>query len=458
MYFVYKNFLELLRGEKMKQKSLTFKGGIHPPYFKEFTQAIPLEKAKEPAVVHIPIQQHIGAPCQPLVKAGDKVKVGQKIADSKAFVSSPIHSSIAGTVKNIVQYPTPMGSKVLTIVIEADGSNEIHESVRSKGDIDSLAGKEIIEIIKEAGITGMGGAAFPTYVKLSPPPDKKLDTVILNGAECESYLTSDHRLMVEHPEKVIYGLKAIMKALGVNKGIIGIEDNKPDAIKSIKELADRERNIELRVLETKYPQGGEKRLIDAITGRKVPPGGLPMDVGIVVNNVGTAAAITNAIETGMPLIERVVTVTGRGVVNPKNLVVKIGTTYKEIIDQCGGYAGDPGKIISGGPMMGFAQYTDEVPVIKGTSGVLVLSQKDAYFEEEQPCIKCARCVDVCPVRLLPIKIANYSQKSMWDEAEEYSALYCIECGSCSFICPAKRPLVQRIRLAKDEILAKKRNK
>lgn len=442
----------------MEYKNLTFKGGIHPPYSKELTEVVPLEKANEPSVVYIPIQQHIGAPCEPLVKAGDKVKVGQKIADSKAFVSSPIHASVAGIVKDIVQYPTPAGSKILTIVIEADGSNEIHEDVRSKGDIDSLTEKEIIEIIREAGITGMGGAAFPTHVKLSPPPDKKLDTVILNGAECEPYLTSDHRLMVEYPEKVIYGLKAIIKAVGVNKGIIGIEDNKLDAITVIKKLVDRERHIELRVLETKYPQGGEKRLIDAITGRKVPMGGLPMDVGIVVNNVGTAAAIADATKTGMPLTQRIVTVTGRGVANPKNLVVKIGTTFKEIIDQCGGYVGEPGKIVSGGPMMGFAQYTDEVPVIKGTSGILVLSQKDAYFEQEQPCIKCARCVDVCPVGLLPIKIANYSQKSRWDETEGYSALYCIECGSCSFICPAKRPLVQRIRLAKGQILAKKRNK
>jgi len=417
-----------------------------------------LEYAIEPTIVYIPLQQHIGAPCDPLVKVGDKVKIGQKIGESKAFVSVPVHSSIAGIVKKITPMITSLGSKVMTVIIESDGSNEVHESVRPKGELTSLTGKEIIDIIKNAGITGMGGATFPTHVKLSPPPEKKLDTVILNGAECEPYLTSDHRLMLEHPEKVVFGLKAIMKAVNVNKGFIGIEDNKPDAIKKIQEVIIRESNIELAVLKTKYPQGGEKRLIDAITGRKVPPGALPMDVGVVVNNVGTAAAIADAIQTGMPLIQRIVTVTGSGLLKPGNYIIKIGTQFKEIIAQCGGYVDEPSKIISGGPMMGFAQFTDEVPVVKGTSGILVLKKKESYYLVEQPCIKCARCVDVCPVGLLPIKISNYSQNSKWDEAKAYNALYCIECGSCSYICPAKRSLVQRIRLAKGEILAKKGNK
>ncbi|WP_202708586.1 electron transport complex subunit RsxC [Sporosalibacterium faouarense] len=442
----------------MKDKTFSFKGGIHPPYSKELTESISLTQALPPKIVYIPLQQHIGAPCDPIVKSGDKVKIGQKIGDSQAFVSVPIHSSVSGTVKNIIDFPTPTGSKVKTIVIESDDSYEICDTVKPMGDINNLTSKEIIEIIREAGITGMGGATFPTHVKLSPPPEKKIDTVILNGAECEPYLTSDHRLMVEHPQKVVFGLKAIMKAVNVNKGIIGIEDNKPDAIKNIKKIIANEPSIQDAVLKTKYPQGGEKRLIDAITGRKVPPGALPMDVGIVVNNVGTASAIADSIQKGMPLIERIVTVTGNGIVQPSNMIVKIGTPFKEVIEQCGGYSGVPGKVISGGPMMGFAQYTTEVPVIKGTSGILVINQFDAYSEIEQPCIKCARCVDVCPVGLLPIKIANYSQKSKWDEAEEYNALYCIECGSCSFICPAKRPLVQRIRLVKGEILAKKRSK
>lgn len=442
----------------MQRNKLSFKGGIHPPYLKELTESIPLKYALSPKVVYIPLRQHIGAPCEPLVKVGDRVKIGQKIGESKAFVSVPVHSSISGKVKKIMSVPNPTGSKSMTVIIESDGSNEIHENVKPKGELSNLTSKEIIEIIKDAGITGMGGATFPTHVKLSPPSEKTIDTVILNGAECEPYLTSDHRLMVEHPEKVVFGLKAIMRALNVNKGIIGIEDNKPDAIENIKSIIDNKSNIELAVLETKYPQGGEKRLIDAITGRKVPSGALPMDVGVVVNNVGTAAAIADAIQKGMPLIERIVTVTGNGIVQPSNLVIKIGTPFKEVIEQCGGYSGKPGKIISGGPMMGFAQYTDEVPVIKGTSGILVLNKKDAYSEIEQPCIKCARCVDVCPVGLLPIKIANFSQISNWEEAKEYGALYCIECGSCSFICPAKRPLVQRIRLAKGEILVNKINK
>ena len=441
---------------KMKEKTFTFKGGIHPPYSKELTRSISLTKATDPAMVYIPLQQHIGAPAELLVKKGEQVKVGQKIGEAKGFVSVPVHSSVSGIVKEIGTYPTPIGTKVKTIIIENDTKNEIHENVQPKGKIENLSSNKIIEIIKEAGITGMGGASFPTHVKLSPPEDKKIDTVILNGAECEPYLTSDHRLMVEYSEKVIYGLKAIMKAIGVSKGIIGIENNKPDAIEAIRTMLLDEPGIQIAVLETKYPQGGEKRLIDAITGRKVSPGSLPMDVGVVVDNVGTAAAIADAIQSGMPLIERIVTVTGSGIKKPQNLVVKIGTLFKDIIEQCDGYLGDIGKIISGGPMMGFALYTDEVPVIKGTSGILVLDQKDTCHEEEQPCLKCARCVDVCPVGLLPIKIANYSSLSMWEEAKEYHALFCIECGSCSFICPSKRPLVQRIRLAKGEILAQQR--
>ncbi len=461
MYAIYSKanliIFIFLRGEMMQSKNLTFKGGIHPPYSKEFTQSIPLESAKEPKIVCIPMRQHIGVPCEPIVKIGDKVKIGQKIGESKAFVSAHIHSSVAGIVKKITTLPTPMGSRELSVIIESDGSNEVHESVKPKGDINTLTGEEIIEIIKDAGITGMGGASFPTHVKLSPPSNKKIDTVILNGAECEPYLTADHRLMLEQPEKIVYGLKAIMKAVGVNKGIIGVEDNKPDAIVEMKKVIKNEQNIELAILSTKYPQGDEKRLIDALTGRKVPPGGLPMDVGVVVNNVGTAAAIANAIQTGMPLIQRIVTITGSAIANPKNLIAKIGTSFREIIEQCGGYVEEPGKIVSGGPMMGIAQYTDEVPIIKGTSGILVFNQKEARYHTEQPCIKCARCVDVCPVGLLPIKLANYAQKSSWDEAEKYNALYCIECGSCSFICPAKRPLVERIRLAKAEILVKKRS-
>ena len=440
----------------MSLKGFTFKGGIHPPHFKKYTENNSVERAKEPNMVTIPMQQHIGAPCDPIVKVGDKVKIGQVIGQSKAFVSAPIHSSIAGTVKKIAPIDSPLGGKVTCVVIESDGSNEIDENVKPRGTVESLTKEEIISIIKESGITGMGGASFPTHVKLSPPPDKKIDTIILNGAECEPYLTADHRLMVEEPEKVVYGLKAIMKAVGVDKGFIGIENNKPDAIEALKKAASSESNIEVVALAAKYPQGDEKRLINAITKKVVPAGGLPMDVGVIVNNVGTAAAISDAIRTGMPLIERIVTITGGAVNKPKNLLVKIGTSFKDVIEQCDGYKEQPGKIVMGGPMMGFAQHTDEVPVIKGTSGILVLTEKQAKTPDPQPCIRCGKCVDICPVYLQPLFISQYSLKGMYDKAQSFNALNCIECGSCSFICPSKRPLLESIRVAKREIIASKK--
>ena len=439
----------------MDLKARTFRGGIHPPHLKKSTEKLAIEKAKEPEMVIIPMQQHIGAPCEPIVKVGDEVKVGQKIGEANAFVSAPIHSSVAGTVKKIQQIDSPTGKSV-AIFIESDGSDELHESIKPKGSIESLSKEEIVKIIKEAGITGMGGAGFPTHVKLSPPPEKKIDTVILNGAECEPYLTADHRLMLEKPEMVVKGLKAIMKSVDVKNGYIGIENNKPDAIETMKKATSNEANINIVPLETKYPQGDEKRLIYAATKREVPSGGLPMDVGVVVNNVGTAKAIADAIETGMPLIERVTTVTGSAIKSPKNLITKIGTPFNEIIEQCGGYKEKPGKVIMGGPMMGLAQFSVEVPTIKGTSGILVLNEKDAKLPDPEPCIRCGKCVDICPVNLQPLFISKLSLKKMYEEAEEYSPLDCIECGSCSFICPSKRPLLQSIRVAKREIVSKRR--
>ncbi|MDK2918016.1 MAG: H+/Na+-translocating ferredoxin:NAD+ oxidoreductase subunit [Candidatus Petromonas sp.] len=434
---------------------LSFRGGVHPPHFKEPTERVKIEKANEPKVVTIPLSQHIGAPCKPLVKKGDKVKVGQKIGETDSFVSAPVHSSVSGEVKEVKEKLTPSG-EVLCVVIESDGLNELHESVVPKGDIENLSPDEIKNIIKEAGIVGMGGAGFPTHVKLSPPPENKVDTIILNGAECEPYLTADHRLMLENPGDIIYGLKAMMKATGVDKAYIGIEDNKPDAIKIMSEAAKDEQNIEVVGLKTKYPQGAEKQLIYACTRREVPSGGLPMAVGVIVNNVGTAAAIANAIKTGMPLIERICTITGKGVKEPKNLLIKVGTSFKEIIEQCGGYNGKPGKIIMGGPMMGLAQYSDEIPAVKTTSGILIFTPEEARLPKPKPCIKCGKCVEICPAFLQPLYISAYSLNNMHETAEKYNALDCIECGSCSFICPSKRPLLQSIRVSKREILAKKR--
>lgn len=432
-------------------RSKTFPGGIHPRYHKELASGKAIEKANPPSLVVIPLHQHTGAPCEPLVKPGDTVRVGQKIGDAKAFVSAPVHSSVSGKVKAVEMRPTPDGRDVLSVVIESDGLDTVDESVKPHGDIENLTAEEIKGIIREAGLIGMGGAGFPTHVKLSPPPDKKIDAVIINAAECEPYLTTDHRLMVERPGDVVYGLKAFMKAVGVNRGFIGVEENKPDAIAALQEIVKSEPDIEIVPLHVKYPQGSEKQLIKAILGREVPPGGLPMDVGAIVSNPATAAAATAAIKTGMPLVERVVTVTGGGVKEPKNLLVKVGVSFRELIEQCGGYNGEPGKIISGGPMMGIAQYTTDVPVLKKTSGILVLNRRETQALEPRHCTRCAKCVDVCPMNLLPLQLNALVEKGKWDQLEKLNIMDCVECGSCSYICPCRRPLLQSIRLGKAEL-------
>lgn len=432
----------------------TFKGGIHPPENKDTTKGIAIEKATEPATVMIPLQQHIGSPCEPIVKVGDSVRVGQKIGRAEGFVCVPVHASISGTVKAIKEVPLNTGVEGMAVVIESDGKNEKDPSVESKGDLDKITSEEIIEMIKEAGIVGMGGATFPSHVKLSPPPEDKIDTIILNGAECEPYLSADHRLMLEGADDIVLGLKIIMKAAGVENAYIGIENNKPDAIDTMLKAVENEDNIKIAILETKYPQGGEKQLINAITKREVPSGGLPKDIGVIVFNVGTSAQIAKTFRTGMPLIERVITVGGNGVRKPKNLLAKIGTPIKDLIQHCDGYADDVGKIILGGPMMGIAQHTDEVAVVKGTSGLLVFDKKEATIPEPSNCIRCGRCIEVCPINLQPLFISENSLNNRFEEAERYRALDCIECGSCSYICPAKRPLLPSIKVAKDQIIAR----
>lgn len=434
-------------------KLLTFKGGIHPPYKKEYTKDKTLQIAEEPSIVYIPLQQHIGSPAKPIVKVGDLVKVGQKIGEQQGYISCNVHSSVSGKVKSIKQHKVPGGTS-LCVIIENDFKEELHESVKPKGNLEDLSKEEIIEIIKEAGIVGMGGATFPSHVKVSPPSDTKVDTVILNGAECEPYLTADHRLMIENPEDVVFGLKVLMKVLNLKKGFIGIEVNKPDAIEAIKNIIKEKDNIEVVSLEVKYPQGAEKQLIYACTQREVPSGLLPSSVGVVVNNVATAAQIAKTIKTGMPLIERICTVTGSCITNPKNLVIKTGTLVSEIIEQCGGYRKDKklGKLIMGGPMMGIAQYTDEIATNKGTSGILCLSEEEARAPKVQNCLRCGRCTNVCPAFLQPIYISAYSLKDDFESANKFRALDCIECGSCSFVCPSRRPLLQSIRNAKKEII------
>jgi electron transport complex protein RnfC len=437
-------------------RTLTFKGGTHPPHSKKATESLSIERANEPKVVVIPMQQHIGAPCDPIVQVGDEVKVGQKIGEAKGFVSVPVHSSVSGKVVAVEPRLYSGGMAVQCVVIESDMQNTVSADNAPKGDISNFSAEEIKNIIKEAGIVGMGGATFPTHVKLAPPPDKKVDTVILNGAECEPYLTSDHRLMLEYPEDVVLGLEVLMKALGVKKGYIGIETNKPDAIEKLYEAAKGKEGIEIVALKTKYPQGAEKQLIFACTKREVPSGGLPADAGVVVNNVGTAAAVAQAMRTGMPLIERIVTITGAGVNTPKNLIVKIGTSFREIIEQCGGLKGEIGKIIAGGPMMGITQFSLDIPAIKGTSGILVLSQEEARLPEPSNCIRCGKCVETCPISLMPASLSACSLANKHEQAEALNAMDCIECGSCSFVCPAKRPLVDSIRVSKREILARRK--
>ena len=440
----------------MEIKKATFKGGIHPSYFKEFTKEKGLKQADPPKKVILPMQQHIGAPCTPLVKKGDLVKLGQKIGEPQGFVSAPIHASVSGKVLAVEPRLHPNGQKVLSVVIESDGMDTKVEDLKSYHSLEEISSDELLNGIREAGIVGLGGATFPTQVKLSPPPEKKIEAVILNGAECEPYLTADHRVMVEMAEDVVFGLRAILKALNVKRGYIGIEDNKPDAIQAIKDAIGSDEHITIYSLHTKYPQGAEKQLIQAITGKEVPSGGLPADVGVVVQNVGTAAAISRFLKTGLPLIERVVTVTGSAVSDPQNLVVRLGVPFTDIVQQCGDYSQTPGKIIMGGPMMGIAQFSTEVPVIKGTSGILILNQEEADIPEPTPCIRCGKCVEVCPVNLLPLYISAYALNESFEKAEAYNALDCIECGSCSFICPSRRPLVPSIRLAKHEIVSKKR--
>lgn len=427
---------------------VTFKGGVHPPDHKELSANAPIKELHPPEQAMIPLSQHIGAPCNPVVEIGQEVKKGQLIGEPAGFVSAPVHSSVSGKVVAMMDILNPMGRMVKSIVIQNDKKEE-WTILQDNPDYMNLSPEELKEKIKNAGIVGMGGATFPTHVKLSPPKEKPIDVVIINGAECEPYLTADHRLMVESPQEVVEGLKILMKVLGVNKGYVGIENNKPDAIQKMKEAVSGESSIEVVVLETKYPQGAEKMLIKAITDRDVPAGGLPMDVGVVVQNVGTAFAIYEACRYGKPLIERVVTVTGHGIANPSNFRARIGTPIKELIEAAGGFTSDAVKVVLGGPMMGFAVSDLDIPVTKGTSGVLVMS-RDEYASAEKfgPCIRCGRCIDACPMGLMPSMLSILSEKGFYEDTKEYNIFDCFECGTCTYVCPAKRPIVQLIRLAK----------
>ena len=438
----------------MSLRSL-FSGGVHPDDQKTYTEALAITTLPAPGKVVIPLRQHIGAPCKAVVEEGDKVKKGQLIGEPQGFVSSSIHASVSGMVESIGPYHHPSGALIEAVTIASDGKDTLCDNIKSAGNLEDLSPQEIRDKVNEAGIVGMGGAAFPAHVKLETPPDKpSIDTVIINGAECEPYLTSDHRLMLERPADVLYGLKAMMKALSAQTGIIGIEKNKPDALETMQKAVAEEQHIRVAPLPTKYPQGAEKMLIYSITKREIPSGGLPLDVGIVNHNVGTAVAITEALQQGKPLIERVVTVTGAGIKQPANLKVRIGTLVSEVLQAQGGLSEDTRKLLLGGPMMGMAQTTADVPVLKGTSGILAMTEADLPWHGEAECIKCSKCVEACPIKLVPTFIAQTAKHDLVERAEQYHALDCIECGCCSFICPAGIPLTKLIREGKAKIAEK----
>ncbi|MDA8387817.1 MAG: electron transport complex subunit RsxC [Nitrospiraceae bacterium] len=429
----------------------TFAGGVHPPGKKELSGSSPITPLKAPARVVVLLRQHIGAPTKAAVSIGDAVMIGTVIGRPEGFVSAPVHSSVSGKVIAIGEFPTAMGRPAEAVVIENDGKEQWAELKEEPGFME-LSPEQIKEKIKAAGIVGMGGATFPTVVKLSPPKEKPVDVVIINGAECEPYLTADHRLMIERPADVVSGLRLIMRLLGVKKGFVGIEDNKPDAIAAMRKAASSFPEVEVISMRVKYPQGAEKMLIKAITGREVPPRALPMEVGAVVQNVGTTVAIYEAVRFGKPLVERVVTVTGEGIREPKNLMVRIGTLVSSLIDGCGGFSGDVAKVVAGGPMMGFAVSSLDVPVTKGTSGILVLPKEGIFHADSyRPCIRCSRCVDVCPMGLTPAVLSVYAEKGRYEEAKAHNLFDCFECGSCAFVCPSKRPIVQLVRLAKSMV-------
>ena len=437
------DYVKAIREERLEG----YYGGVHPSERKEYSEHIALERFPEPKTVVISMSQHLGAPANPIVQVGDYVKVGQKIGEAAGFISAPVHSSVSGTVVAVEpRMHATRGCEMTAVVIESDGKDTLHESVQPHGDLDSLTPDEIIDIIREAGIVGMGGAGFPTCVKLKPA--KPVDTILLNGCECEPLLTADHRVLLEFADDIIFGLRAILKTTGAEKGIIVIEDNKPDAIELMQAKVADIADMEVVVAKTKYPQGAEKTLIKRVMGRQVPRGGLPADVGVVVDNISTVKAISDAIQKGMPLIERVATVTGEKIKNPGNYIVKIGTSVKELIDYCGGVTDDDVLIKMGGPMMGFAQSDLNVPMMKGSNGIIAI---DTDQTKEMPCIKCGRCVDVCPMELSPLYFAKYADEENWQGMKDMNVMDCVECRCCEFICSSKIPLVTKIKAGKNAV-------
>ena len=436
----------------------TFRGGIHPPGHKELSRDKSFTNLSVPHRCYIPLQQHIGKPAVPLVEVDDIVEEGQMIGKADGFISANVHASIPGKVVEIGEYPTVYSEHGKCVVIETEGSFSSSGHEKGTRNWEEISPDELMSLVHDAGIVGMGGAAFPTAVKLSPPEHREIDTFVVNGAECEPYLTVDDMLTQTYPDEIIEGIRIVLKILKINRAVIGIEKNKPKAIKVLTQALEKgnfNESIELKALPTKYPQGAEKQLISTMLKREVPSGELPLDVGVVVNNVGTIFAIREAVVNGKPLIERYLTITGSIVKNPGNYKVRIGTQISDIIEECGGLTDKPAKIIMGGPMCGMALNHLEISVVKGTSGILFLGQDEVNIHDYSPCIRCGRCVAACPMNLMPNELGNAVEKQRYDIAEKLHPFDCIMCGSCTYVCPSKRPLSHFIKMAQVTFSAKR---
>ncbi len=440
---------------KILKANFKSQGGVHPAYHKALARDSEIREMPVPQLLSVSMAQHLGAPAKPVVNKKDTVQKGQLIGEAAGFISASVHAPTSGTVKNVTESITAPGLYAPAIEIEPDGQDTSAEPINVPRPWREMQAKELVDVIASAGIAGMGGAGFPTHVKLSPPPEKPIDTLIINGAECEPYLTSDYRLMVEHPEEIWEGIQIISHILGTKTVRIAIESNKPEAIQAIEQAVGAPQgDVAIVELPTEYPQGAEKQQIYAITGREVPSGGLPMDIGALVENVGTVFAVREAVVNGRPLIERVTTVTGPAVSRPSNILARLGTTYNDLIEFCGGIKNEAAKIISGGPMMGFAQAQLDVTTSKTTSGLVLLPPAKISQFSSMPCIGCGRCVAACPMGLMPSELSHMLEAEDYEGAEAYNVMDCIECGCCAFVCPAHRPMVQHMKRGKATVAAK----
>jgi len=432
-----------------------FRHGVHPPEHKELTAARPIRRLPYPTEVVIPLRQHAGKPARLVVREGDRVLRGDVLGEADGFVSAPVHASASGRIAEIGLWPHPDGTMDTAVRIEVERFSPQVPRPRMVPRWEDLSVDQIVAAVQQGGVVGLGGAAFPTHVKLAPPRDIQVDTIILNGAECEPYLTTDHRIMVEYPDRVQLGARIMLRTLGARRVVIGVERNKPDAIEALERTRPKDIDVSILPLTVKYPQGAEKMLIKSVTGREVPSGKLPVSLGIVVQNVGSAASIAEIFETGLPLLERIVTVSGPGVREPSNLIVPVGTKLGDLLAACGGVTDDAEEVIFGGPMMGVAQSSFDVPIVKGTTGVIVLTTPDVNPANSFPCIRCGRCLDACPVFLNPSALADYARKGRYEEMEAMHLMDCMLCGSCSYVCPSKIPLAQLFQASKTAVRKRK---